>query len=296
MAKYPVEVDQSRSYFPPGWKAEVGAEWAATGGGVQSAALSLLVKLGKLPKPHAWVACDTHHETPSTHITWDVQRKIAIELGVAFVVLKRGVSILDKFTADRRLPLPHRNRPSCSTWAKRDAMREWIRRVMREDLGLKRYEPNQAYCWLGISTDEAANRMRDSDRQWIANRYPLVDLGLSRRKCKNLLATNWPGESLPEKSGCSWCPWLGPSGLADLMKVDPGTVDAVEKMESNAKPGSGTLFQGMTITLLKEQVARGYGPIKERKRPVPGEGQTTLMERDRGGKEISCSQAGACFT
>ena len=295
MAKWPVEVDKARSYFPPGWRIGLGQEFIATGGGVQSAGLSLLARRGDIRAPAAWVACDTWHETPATHATWMHQRKIAMELGAAFVMLQRPISIVEKFTAERRLPLPHRRRPSCSTWAKRDAMREWIRRRFREDLGLTRYGPAQAVCVMGISTDEAAERANDSDRKWIVNRYPLVDLGWSRRKIIQLLKDEWDGPVQPEKSGCNWCPWLGPKGLAALAVSHPADFAAVEAMEKAAQPGSGTLFKGMTLQMLRENAERGGVPIRERDRPVPGEGQDTLqaaIEREQG----SCARSGACFT
>ena len=36
--------------------------------------------------------------------------------------------------------------------------------------------------WLGISTDETI-RMKNSRDRWIANRYPLIGAGMSRRDC-----------------------------------------------------------------------------------------------------------------
>ena len=57
---------------------------------------------------------------------------------------------------------------------------------IRELLGLR---PRQRVpagttveMWLGISTDEAI-RMKDSRDRWITNRYPLIEVGMSRRDC-----------------------------------------------------------------------------------------------------------------
>ena len=61
-----------------------------------------------------------------------------------------------------------------------------IRRRIRELLGLG---PRQCVpagttveLWLGISTDEAISMKTSRDR-WIANRYPLIEAGMSRRDC-----------------------------------------------------------------------------------------------------------------
>ena len=61
-----------------------------------------------------------------------------------------------------------------------------IRRRIRDLLGLR---PRQRVpvgttveLWLGISTDEAI-RMKDSRDRWMANRYPLIEAGMSRRDC-----------------------------------------------------------------------------------------------------------------
>ena len=58
-----------------------------------------------------------------------------------------------------------------------------IPKKIREMLGLKpllRVSAGTAVeLWLGISTDEAV-RMKDSRDQWITNRYPLIEAGISR--------------------------------------------------------------------------------------------------------------------
>ena len=69
-----------------------------------------------------------------------------------------------------------------------------IRRRIRELLGLV---PRQRVpagttveLWLGISTDEAI-RMNTSRDRWIANRYPLIETGMSRRDCADWWAARY---------------------------------------------------------------------------------------------------------
>lgn len=57
--------------------------------------------------------------------------------------------------------------------------------------------------WLGISTDEAS-RMKDSREKWIHNRYPLIELGMSRTDCEEWLQRN--AYPIPKRSACVFCP------------------------------------------------------------------------------------------
>ena len=79
---------------------------------------------------------------------------------------------------------------------------------MRELLGLR---PRQRVpagttveLWLGISTDEAI-RMKPSRDRWITNRYPLIEVGMSRRDCADWWAARY--DRPLERSACVACPF-----------------------------------------------------------------------------------------
>ena len=79
-----------------------------------------------------------------------------------------------------------------------------IRRKMRESLGLRRSQQvptgSSAELWLSISTDEAIG-VKDSRDWWIENRYPLIEVGMSRRDC----ADWWEARRAPCRGGpCRW--------------------------------------------------------------------------------------------
>ena len=57
---------------------------------------------------------------------------------------------------------------------------------------------------LGISTDEM-QRMKDSWTKWVTNTYPLVDLGISRKDCYDIIKN--AGLPEPKKSACVYCPY-----------------------------------------------------------------------------------------
>jgi hypothetical protein len=92
----------------------------------------------------------------------------------------------------------------------------------------KRIPKGAIECWIGISTDEAA-RMKPAAVQYIVNRFPLIETGMSRRDCLRWLERHdYP---IPAKSSCIGCPyhtdnhWRGmrdnqPEEWADAIEVD----------------------------------------------------------------------------
>jgi hypothetical protein len=58
--------------------------------------------------------------------------------------------------------------------------------------------------WIGISWDEI-QRMKDSRVDWTVNRYPLIEMQMTREKCKEWMADN--GYPEPPRSACYYCPF-----------------------------------------------------------------------------------------
>ena len=63
----------------------------------------------------------------------------------------------------------------------------------------------QVEMWMGISADEA-HRMKPSKDEWITNRYPLIDMNLTRAQLYNWFNIHYPGRNLP-RSACVGCPY-----------------------------------------------------------------------------------------
>lgn len=74
-----------------------------------------------------------------------------------------------------------------------------VRRELRQ-----RYGKQDITLWMGISTDEVS-RAKDSGRQWLTHRFPLLENRQSRRDCEAFLKTqtSW---KVP-KSACVYCPY-----------------------------------------------------------------------------------------
>lgn len=95
-----------------------------------------------------------------------------------------------------------------------------IRRKVRELCGLThKRSPSLPVVtqWIGISKDEA-HRMKDARESWIVNRWPLIELGMTRNDCLRWMADHkYPA---PPKSSCTFCPYHDRKQWAAVM-ADP---------------------------------------------------------------------------
>lgn len=84
---------------------------------------------------------------------------------------------------------------------------EPVQKKQRELLGYgprKRIPPESVTTWIGISTDESI-RMKPSFHAWIINRWPLIELNMTRWHCLQWIEKN--GYPQPPKSSCLGCPY-----------------------------------------------------------------------------------------
>jgi hypothetical protein len=104
---------------------------------------------------------------------------------------------------------------------------EPIAKLQRKLLGYEsrqRIPAGSCEVWVGISTDEA-QRMKDARNKWQVNRWPLIEMGMSRRDCLRWLRDRQSPE--PPKSSCLGCPFHTNAQWRDLRDNDPeGWVDA----------------------------------------------------------------------
>ncbi len=106
-----------------------------------------------------------------------------------------------------------------------------VRRKVRGLVGLTgKRSPDRPVVeqWIGISLDEIV-RMRMSFESWQVNRWPLIELGMTRRDCLRWLERH--GYPMPPKSACIGCPYHSdvmwrqmraedPDGFADAVAID----------------------------------------------------------------------------
>jgi len=81
-----------------------------------------------------------------------------------------------------------------------------------------------ATVMVGISTDEYQRANRRHAQPWEIPTYPLLELGMSRQDCANLIER--AGLPVPPKSSCWFCPLQGARGWAKKRRDDPDTFAA----------------------------------------------------------------------
>ena len=212
------------------------------GAGVQSTVLTLQAFNGDYgAPPDAVIFADTLWESEATyeHLAWlETQLPIPVtRVGIGRSLRDDTLMQTAHGTADNRVDIPvYLAGPrgtgmgwrQCTTNYKLTPIRQEVRRL----LGLtsrQRAKPDSAEMWLGISVDEA-HRMSDSKVKWLRNRYPLVEVRLSRANCAAWFEQHYPGRLLPP-SACLGCPfqsrhrWVTtkhsyPAAYQDLVHID----------------------------------------------------------------------------
>ena len=213
------------------------------GAGAQSTVLALMAEKGweGLEKPDLAIFADTRWEPPSVyeHLEW-LEKQLSYEVvrvsagNIRENVLKGvnpdGSRFLDVPVFLRKKDGTHGvARRQCTTHYKITPIHREIRRRMGVPGGRRVPKDRQAEVWLGISVDEST-RIRPSRDEWITNRHPLVDMGLSRADIYNWFGERHPGRRLP-RSACVGCPyhddmewkWLKenePESFKDAVNVD----------------------------------------------------------------------------
>lgn len=108
-----------------------------------------------------------------------------------------------------------------------------IQKATRQAFNLKGMplRDNFISMWLGISIDEI-DRARDSRDKWIVNRYPLIELGLTRQDCLDYCARyDW----IPTKSRCYFCPYQSDANWLELKQTSPDEFDAACKEDERVR-------------------------------------------------------------
>ena len=211
------------------------------GAGVQSTTVALMAAARLIePMPDAAIFADTGWEPRGVY---DNLRWLTTELPypVKVVSARRTIrqDIIDgvNSTGQPFLTIPARiiNPDGSKGLSRRQCTAEYkirpITQGIRSLLGVapkERVDNNvRVEEWFGISTDEAI-RMRDSKFHYIDNRYPLIELNMSRNDCLAWLRQHYPDQATP-RSACVGCPFRTNEEWIHLRDDDPdGFQDAVD--------------------------------------------------------------------
>ncbi len=187
------------------------------GAGVQSTTMALLAAHGKIPMPDCAIFADTQWEPRAVyeHLTW-LRSANVLPFPIHIVTagnIRKDILARRNTTGGRYAAIPWftlspngergMGRRQCTSEYKLVP----IARKVRELLGKEPRErilAGATEILIGISTDEA-QRMRPSRQAYMTNRWPLIELDMSRRDCLHWLEANgYPG---PPKSSCIGCPF-----------------------------------------------------------------------------------------
>jgi len=194
------------------------------GWGVQSWTLAAMVALGELEPVDFIVHADTGYEHSKTYEHAQKWTPWLQERGCKVVTVKakdNGVVVKWANSESVMIPALTVDRETGSHGQiKRQCTHDWKIAPIRHfitSLGITK-SAGAVESWQGISWDEV-RRIRDSDVAYITNRYPLVDLKMTRGDCIQWLQKN--SLDVPVKSGCVFCPYNS-MGRWKALKRDGG--------------------------------------------------------------------------
>lgn len=248
------------------------------GAGVQSTTLALMAADGTLPDLNAAIFADTGWEPKAVYRQVD---RLETELRNAAIPLYRvskGNIRRDATDPDARyasVPYFIRNPDGSEGMGRRQCTSEYklgpIMRHIRTLLGAsppdyRRVERGRiAEQWIGFSTDEI-HRVNDRrENLYTIKRYPLLELGMSRKDCERWLKASGWGHTA--KSACIGCPFHGNAAWRDLRDNRPDEwADAVEfdqairKGGARGEPLSGEAFLHRSRVPLDQAPIDRVGP------------------------------------
>ena len=219
------------------------------GAGVQSSTMALMAAKGEItPMPRCAVFADTQAEPKSVYhwldwlekqLPFPVHRVTAGSLTDISTTPKTSLKSGDKY-------LPHavpafvvnpdgslgKTFRQCTDKHKLAPLRKAILKeiisaaIELHNAGLK--VEIGSFVWIGISVDEAS-RMKDSNHSQIKHRWPLIELGLSRRASLQWMQSN--GYGTPPRSSCSYCPYHSDTEWRRLKNDEPEAFEDAVRYE-----------------------------------------------------------------
>lgn len=171
----------------------------AFGGGLQTSAVAILVRQGRVPIDEA-VFVDTGCEKPETY--WYIEhyiRALFKEAGKPFTIIPgtdaRGY-LYEKCLHYRNIPMY----TGLSKWCTDKHKVVPLRRYARS----KGYRKGEYITLIGFSVDEAKRCDKDTHRA-ARSEFPLIQLGMSADDCRRVISDY--GYPRPLKSSCYICPY-----------------------------------------------------------------------------------------
>lgn len=181
----------------------------AWGRGIPSTTMAVMSALGHLEHVDAVIHCDPGWEHSGTYDKGDSYSTWLKKHGLYVEVISTGD--IRKDGARQHIHIPFWT--TTGGQIQRECTRHFKinpkKRRLRELLGYKSSTPpapppGSIEQWIGFTIEEW-HRMKDSTVQYIVNRWPLIELKMTRQDCINYL--NEQGLPLLPPSSCVGCPY-----------------------------------------------------------------------------------------
>ena len=204
------------------------------GGGVDSSAILAYHLLeADLGIEHV-VFADTGAESKATYANIDFFKGLCADAGLPFsIVAKDGENIVEWVTRLGIVPVMPGGSHVCSKKYKGDVIQKWINQTF----------PNEQITYLiGIEANEGHRTARFTKPAGDTNEYeyPLVDMGMDRDACLELLAKH---DITVVKSSCVFCPFMSVEEIRDIRNNDKEAWDLIKTVEHRFSEESGRKHQ-----------------------------------------------------
>ena len=264
------------------------------GAGVQSSVMLCMADRGLItPRPTGAIFADTGWEPPQVyaHLAW-----LAEEVGIPVHITKfadlyeqtwKGMNATGQPFTD--IPV-YAATPSGGRLSRRACTQNYkvkpVRRKVREVLG---YKPRswipagRAVQWIGISKDEW-HRQKDSGVAWVVNRWPLLEMEMTRQDCLWWWAEHYPEKSLA-KSSCVGCPFHSDRQWLDLARACPDEMAQVIELDYRLRDPERPI--NPATNMYAEYLHRSLRPLEDVLTDLDAmdKSQGRLFEQDGFGNE-----------
>ena len=214
------------------------------GAGVQSTTMALMAAHGEIgPMPDCAIFADTGAEPKAVykHLEWLVgQLPFPVHIVSAGNIRNDILSGRTNGRPPYHIANPNGSkgfsRRQCTSDYKIDPIRKKVRELLGVAKGRRAPREVAVEKWIGISLDEM-QRMKDSSYPYIQHRFPLIEIGASRRDCLRWMQERQYPQ--PPKSACTFCPFHSDSMWRDMRDNDPESwADACAVDDAIRGPGN----------------------------------------------------------
>ncbi len=183
-------------------------KYLSLGAGLQSSTLLHMSMRGDFEKPDVVIFANTQCEPQYVYDNYNYLKNL-YSGQIEFIECTKS-NLLEVCLKEKRIHIPAYKVGRTIGILQRQCTTDWkikiINRTVRIKLGIfrKRIKQPMVEKWIGFSDDESNRRVLSKD-VWQVNKFPLIELHMTKNDCINYLQRN--NLSIPGKSSCIICPF-----------------------------------------------------------------------------------------